>query len=184
MNITVARWRDWEGTGIEHLVLAKGAEDVVAESVLLGAAETGMLFAVRYRIRCDSSWRVRELSISLIGDARRFELLSDGAGTWQNDAGIPMPELSGAVDVDLTVTPFTNTLPIRRLDLAIGAAAEIVVVYVDLPNLTVITEPQRYTRIGDRRYRFESLDGSFTRDIEVDEHGLVNTYPGLFHRVL
>ena len=43
-------------------------------------------------------------------------------------------------------------------------------------------DPQRYTRLAERTYRFESLGGGFVRDIEVDEHGLVVTYPGLFRR--
>ncbi len=181
---TIARWRDWAGTGIEHLVLTVDTDGVVAESALLGTTDIGAVFALRYRIRCDSSWYVRELGISAVGDARRFELVSDGAGSWRNDAGMPLPELAGAIDVDLPVTPFTNTLPIRRLGLVVGASAEIAVAYVGFPDLAVRTEPQRYTRVAERRYRFESLDGDFVRDIDVDEHGLVVTYPGLFRREL
>jgi uncharacterized protein len=181
---TVVRWRDWTGTGIEHLVLTEDADGVVAESALLGTTESGSVFALRYRIGCDAAWRVRELQISPVGDARRFELISDGAGGWRNDVGVPMPEFAGAADVDLVVTPFTNTLPIRRLGLAVGAAADIVVVYVGFPDLSVTMDPQRYTRVDERRYRFESLDGDFVRDIDVDEHGLVVTYPGLFRREL
>jgi hypothetical protein len=179
---TVARWRDWAGSGIEHLVLSEGSDEVIVESALLGTTDVGSVYAMRYRIRCDPSWHVRELGISLVGDARRFELVSDGAGAWQNDAGVPMPELAGALDVDLAVTPFTNTLPIRRLGLPMGASAEIIVAYVGFPDLAVTTERQRYTRTGERQYRFESLDGEFVRDIDVDEHGLVVTYPGLFRR--
>jgi hypothetical protein len=181
---TVARWRDWAGTGIEHLVLTQDADGIVAESALLGTTDIGTVFALRYRILCDPSWHVRELGISPVGDARRFELVSDGAGTWRNDAGVPMPELDGAIDVDLPVTPFTNTLPIRRLELEIGAAADIVVAYVGFPDLALTADPQRYTRIDEHRYRFESLDSDFVRDIDVDEHGLVLTYPGLFRREL
>jgi uncharacterized protein len=95
---------------------------------------------------------------------------------------MPMPEFTGAIDVDLAMTPFTNTLPIRRLGLAVGASADIIVVYVTFPDLAVIADPQRYTRLAERTYRFESLDGGFVRNIEVDEHGLVVTYPGLFRR--
>jgi hypothetical protein len=179
---TVVRWRDWAGTGIEHLVLTEDADGIVAESALLGTTESGTAFALRYRINCDTAWHVREMQISPVGDARRFELISDGAGTWRNDAGVPMPEFAGAVDVDLAVTPFTNTLPIRRLGLAPGAAADIVVVYVGFPDLAVTTEPQRYIRVDERRYRFESLDSDFVRDIDVDDNGLVVTYPGLFRR--
>jgi uncharacterized protein len=175
----VVRWRDWTGAGIEHLVLSEDDDGIVAESALLGTTESGTVFAVRYRIGCDANWRVRELGISIVGDARRFELVGDGTGTWRNDAGMPMPEFAGAA-----VTPFTNTLPIRRLGLAVGASAHIIVVYVTFPDLAVSADPQRYTRLAERTYRFESLDGGFVRDIEIDEHGLVVTYPGLFRRDL
>ncbi|HVN28269.1 MAG TPA: putative glycolipid-binding domain-containing protein, partial [Candidatus Binataceae bacterium] len=94
------------------------------------------------------------------------------------------PQLRGAIDVDIAVTPFTNILPIRRLGLSEGQRAEILVVYFQLPQLTVTTDRQRYTRLGNRVYRYESVDSDFTRDIEVDERGLVVTYPDLFRRTL
>jgi uncharacterized protein len=98
---------------------------------------------------------------------------------------VPLPQLAGAIDIDISITPFTNTLPIRRLRLQTGQSQEILVAYVQLPGLAVTTDRQRYTcREPDRRYRYESLDGDFTREIEVDGHGLVVTYPGLFRRVL
>jgi hypothetical protein len=87
--------------------------------------------------------------------------------------------------VDLSITPFTNTLPIRRLSLPTGQTAEILAVYIQLPSLAITTDRQRYTCLeAGKRYRYESVDSDFTRDVEVDEHGLVVTYPGLFRRVL
>jgi len=58
------------------------------------------------------------------------------------------------------------------------------VVYVRIPELTVTTERQRYGCLAPRRrYRFESVDSDFGREIEVDGDGLVVTYPDLFRRV-
>jgi hypothetical protein len=37
-------------------------------------------------------------------------------GNWLKD-GVPVAELEGALYPDLTITPFTNTLPIQRLQL-------------------------------------------------------------------
>jgi len=89
------------------------------------------------------------------------------------------------IDIDLSATPFTNTLPIRRLKLKAGQSAEIVTVYILVPALTITTDPQRYTCIEPlKRYRYESRDSDFRRDIEVDGRGLVVTYPGLFRRLL
>ena len=91
--------------------------------------------------------------------------------------------LCGAIDIDVTATPFTNTLPIRRLKLKKNQSQEIVVVYVKVPELEVSTQLQRYTcLIADKRYCFEQVDYEFVEEIDVDENGLVLTYPGLFRR--
>jgi uncharacterized protein len=178
-KLIVARWQDWARQSLEHLVLREGADATVAESALL-TEERGEVFAARYRIVCDRSWQVRELEVRLIGDPRTIELASDGAGSWSDRSGAPLPELEGAIDVDISVTPFTNTLPIRRLRLKRGQSEEIAVVYIRLPELTVTTDPQRYTCLEPfARYRFD-----FARDVEVDGNGLVVTYPGLFKRLL
>jgi hypothetical protein len=189
----IARWQDWAGEGIEHLVLRQTASEVVAESAIITKLE-GEPVALHYRIGCDLNWRVRRVELARIGDDHlddhsndgRIELASDGAGTWTDGAGIAQPQLSGAIDIDISVTPFTNTLPIRRLAPERGKPVEILVVYILLPDLTITTDRQRYTRLDaeGRRYRYESVDSDFTRDIAVDEHGLVVTYPGLFRRIV
>jgi hypothetical protein len=141
-------------------------------------------FATRFRIRLDAAWRCRELEVEVVGGERALRLRGDGHGRWTDEAGAALPALTGAIDVDLPVTPFTNTLPIRRLRLAAGASAEIAVVYVRPPELTVELDRQRYTCLTPlRRYRYEAVDDSFATEIEVDERGLVVTYPGLFRRV-
>jgi hypothetical protein len=179
----VARWQSWDGDSLEHLVLRLGADGATAESALLGTSE-GNAFAARYHIACDRDWRVRTASIHVTGVEPALVLASDGDGRWHDGAGAQVAALDGAIDIDITATPFTNTLPIRRLRLSQGGAAEIAVAYVSLPGLGVTLERQRYTRLDNgRHYRFESLDGGFTRDIEVDADGLVVSYPGLFRRV-
>lgn len=104
-------------------------------------------------------------------------------GNWSKD-GVPLPELKGALDPDLTVTPFTNTLPIRRLRLKPGESAEIAAAFIELPELTIVKSPQRYTRLDEgRRYLYESLKSGFRREIEVDQEGLVTTYPDFWQRI-
>jgi hypothetical protein len=120
----------------------------------------------------------------LIGGARQIDLRGDGAGRWTEGSTSPLPALNGAIDVDLSATPFTNTLPIRRLNLRSGESRDTMVVYVEVPSLAITTAPQRYTCIEPgRRYRFQSLHSGFVRDIDIDERGLVTEYPGLFKRL-
>ena len=183
-STVVARWQDWDARGIEHLVLREGSREIVAESVVTGSADDSV-FALRYRVRCDKSWRVRSAEIAMVGSDRRIEIAGDGKGNWSDAAGKRMPKLAGAIDIDLSASPFTNTLPIRRLKLKPGQSAEIVTVYILVPALTLTTDPQRYTCLAPlKRYRYESIDSDFTREIEVDRRGLVVTYPGLFRRLL
>jgi hypothetical protein len=180
----IARWTDWSSQGSEHLVLREAADTITADSVVVSPGVDA--FGLRYRVLCDPAWRVRQVEIELMGADKRVHLIADGTGRWIDDvARVTLHELDGVLDVDLAFTPFTNTLPIRRLGLKDGESADIVVAYLQVPELTPIPDAQRYTCLAaGKRYRFESLDTDFSREIDVDEHGLVTIYPGMFRRVV
>ena len=79
---------------------------------------------------------------------------------------MPQDDLSalhGLVDVDLGFSPVTNTLPIRRLDPAIGEAVVVTAAWV-VSRATIEPLPQRYIRLAERRYRYESGGGVRCRD--------------------
>jgi len=96
-------------------------------------------------MECDPSWTLRAAEVSLAGDDRKMVLTSDGQGRWRDGTANALSNLDGAIDIDLSINPFTNTLPIRRLNLAIGQSERILAVYVRLPEFSVTTDPQRYT---------------------------------------
>jgi hypothetical protein len=180
-------WQAWAGVGLEWCRLVADAQGARAESLALGV-QAGTPWAVRYTLRCDAEWRTRELTItSLAGDGGALALRGDGAGRWLDPGGARLPGLDGCVDVDLSSTVLTNTLPIRRLGLAPGGSAEVLVVYVTVPGLAPSVSRQRYhcLRSGSEgaRYRFEAPDSGFTSDIVVDADGLVIEYPGIARRV-
>ena len=180
-------WSAWNEPGLGHLRLVVHDDGIVANGLVIGVTE-GRPFRVAYEVRCDADWRVRALRVVAPNPKLpRVDLLSDGEGTWTMTDGRAVPELQGCIDADISVTPFTNTLPIRRLSLAPGESAELYVAYVEGTELQAWPEPQRYTCLekSDRRglYRFLSLVGGFTAYMPVDADGLVLDYPGLFRRV-
>ena len=63
----VARWEDWSGRGLQHVVLSERADAIIAEAVCI-VPDDGE-FAARYRVRCDPGWRCRELDVEIIGAA-------------------------------------------------------------------------------------------------------------------
>ncbi|SDQ55275.1 putative glycolipid-binding domain-containing protein [Microbacterium sp. cf332] len=133
----------------------------------------------RYAIRLDAGGIFRHANIASEGRELRIEHVD---GTWTVD-GSPRPELAAAVDIDITATPATNALPIRRLGLSVGQCADIEVAWVQVPGLEVVLGRQRYTRVGPRAYCYESRDDDFRRTVTVDDDGFVLSYPGLFERV-
>ena len=180
-------WANQAETGLEHFYLQPVEQEIIADGIVIGVEE-GNAFRIRYRIHCDLKWRVRKVVIqSLEGDEQTLRFVSGGLGHWSDGADSPIPELDGCIDVDITATPFTNTLPIRRLGLTPGESVEIRVVYFIIPQIYVRAEPQRYTCLETSntggKYRFESLSDGFTAEIAVDADGLVEDYPGLFKRV-
>jgi uncharacterized protein len=180
-------WSNQTATGLEHLQLSSRNDEIVADSMVLGV-EQDESFRVQYEICCDARWCVRKVTVtSLIEDGRTICLLADGSGNWTTEAGEKLPAFEGCLDVDISITPFTNTLPIRRLRLYQGQCAEIKVVYIKVPEMQLSVEPQRYTCIevnaSEGKYKFESLDGDFTAILSVDSDQLVKDYLNLFRRV-
>ncbi len=176
-------WTPWSAPGLEHLHLTIAPDAVVADSLVIALHE-GVPCRARYTVRCDGAWRVRAVEVALLDDSRPpLALWHDGAGRWSTPDGAPLTALDGCLDIDIAVTPFTNTLPIRRLGLPLGASRDLTMAYVHVPELTVAPDPQRYTRLADRRYRYESRDSDFVAELPLDAEDLVLDYPGLFHRI-
>jgi len=126
---------------------------------------------------------VREVRVAAPDSERPvLELLADGEGHWKGRGGEPAPELDGCIDVDISATPFTNTLPIRRLGLKPGEFEELTVTSIRIPELLVGPERQRYgcleAQTDGGLYRFEALPSGFTAELPVDAEGLVIDYPG------
>jgi uncharacterized protein len=127
-----------------------------------------------YRVDVDERWRARRVHLRLagLGHERQLELTSE-RDRWYID-GAHDPALDGCTDVDLRVSPSTNTLPIRRLGLEVGAQATVQAAWVGFPDLQVVSSEQTYERITEQTYRYRS--GSFAADINVDEAGMVVNY--------
>jgi hypothetical protein len=187
MNHMRLVWVPEDEPGIEDVRVAHDPRSVTDFSSTVIRLWEGQPLRVAYHMVCDAQWHVRRLVAASLGEAvgeRNIRLFSDGTGNWHDDKGQPLDTLQGCIDVDIMLTPLTNTLPIRRLQLAPGESREISVVYIAAPDLSIRPFRQRYTRLDDgQRYRYESLDSGFTADLLVDDDGIVIDYPGIWRRV-
>jgi uncharacterized protein len=177
----IVRWATWDGGHLDTTTVRWENEGYTVS----GVAERER---VEYVVRLSATWQVRQFILFRDLEEPDLWLATDGSGRWGEMNGAHRTELDGCYDLDLSCTPFTNTIPIHRLPLLEGHAAELPVVHVDTETLEVRPVAQRYTRLTrDARrhdtWRYDNLDTGYSVDLEVDEHGLVLDYPGEFRRL-
>ena len=148
------RWRGLDPVTLEHCHVISTARDTRIRGTIV-TPDYGLF----YRIKLDDREHVRTVRLERT-DGKVLELFSDGAGDWSDDRAEPLPDLRHCLDIDIWPTPFTNTFPMRRVPLSVGERREFRMAWVFAPDLTVQAQPQAYTRLAERLYRFESLDGS------------------------
>jgi uncharacterized protein len=180
-DLTARAWKRIDAAGLERFELLPDAKGWTLRGTIL-VVEDGASFEARYELRCDEAWVTRAVAIDLRGPEgeRSLRLTAEG-GRWYDD-GVEREAVRGCSDIDLAWTPSTNTLPIRRLDLAVGQEQAVTAAWVRFPALTIEPLSQEYRRLADRRYRYSSAGGRFVAELEVDEHGLVTTYGQIWVR--
>jgi uncharacterized protein len=188
-------WQRIDSPGSEWCVVERTSSGWRLHGIVITEVATVPVL-VHYAVALATDWSTRAVEIVMrAGDAikpRELRLTVAPDHRWQI-AREPSPDpttpqddllaLHGLIDVDLGFSPVTNTLPIRRLDPAIGEAVALTAVWVRFPELTIEPLPQRYIRLAERRYRYESAGGAFVAEIEVDDLGLVTTYDGGWRRI-
>ncbi len=182
--MTTVRWRrlDLPGTDEAHL------EPTAAGHRLSGMSryqDHDGPVALDYVVDLSDDWATRTAIVTGSTPAGPVLLFVNAGtgGTWTFN-GDPAPAVTGCVDFDLGFTPATNLLSIRRLELAVGARAEVTVAW--LPSLDAPTlQPLRqvYHRITEDLYRYSCPDLPFDSTLRVDEAGFVLDYPPLWEEL-
>ena len=176
------RWSPAKGTGLEHLEISDEDGAIHIRSTVIGDKD-GTAYGVYYDMTLDADWTFASVVLKRADGAEKV-ISSDRKGNWVEGSGRRMLELEGCIDIDISGTPFTNTLPIRRnRDWVIGEPRRFNMAWVPLDTLEPFKDGQIYTPLGNGKWRYQAADGSFEAEITVDEDGLVLDYPGLFRRV-
>jgi uncharacterized protein len=144
-------------------------------------AEEKQICRLEYQVVCDAGWRTLHARVSgwVGSDPIKLEVYTDTARRWSVN-GREAAGVAGCVDIDLSFSPSTNTIPIRRLSLNPGEKAEVRSAWLRFPGLTLEPLVQSYARTGESSYHYETAAGDFVTDLEVSAAGFVLRYPPLW----
>lgn len=178
--MTTILWRRLDTPGHEYARISRDGEDWS----LTGAAvftELGQPVRLDYVVLCDARWHTRSGRVrGWLGDTPvALDVDAIGDGRWRLN-GEEVPAVAGCLDLDLGFSPSTNLIPVRRLALPVGGAADVASAWLRVPEMTFTPLYQRYERTGERTYRYDSPSTDLTAEMRVDASGLVTHYPGLW----
>jgi hypothetical protein len=163
-------WQRLDTAGVEYAEVETHPLRLEGEIVLV---EGGTPCAVSYRVDTGEFGITSRAVVRMrrAGVVSERTLVRHPDGSWTTDERA-VPELHGVCDVDLSITPSTNTLPIRRLQLSVGQQAQVTAAWMRFPWLDVVALRQAYRRAA-ASYEYEAPDLGFRAEMSVDEDGIV-----------
>ena len=182
----ILTWRAHSAPRMESVRVQLNGNRIKASGRIIGGAcDEHPAFAVSYDLVTDEAGKTRRLSVtsSQASAEKQMSISRDSEGFWLVDnSGSPTrSSYGGALDVDLTWSPFFNALAIRRLGLQKSVGEQSVpVVYVGLPDLAARTETLTYSGGADA---LQLISPVGTSTVTVDTDGFVLDYSGLAVRI-
>lgn len=136
-----------------------------------------------YEIVADTEWRTHSGRIQgwLGTEEITVDIRADDARNWWLN-GSACPQVAGCDDLDISFSPSTNLLAIRRSALAIGAEAQVRAAWFRFPERVLETLEQSYRRTTDDLYHYKVIGGDFVTDLRVNPEGFILEYPGLWQQ--
>lgn len=144
-------------------------------------AENGLPAVLYYKVVVDSAWRTTSGHIhGWLGEQGidlRVTRTSDG--NWMLN-GTAVPGIEARNDLDLSFTPATNLLQLRRVNMREGEVVDLPVAWLDVARATLTCLPQRYERRTATSYWYEAPTAGYSGLLEVRASGFILRYPGLW----
>ncbi|MEV7601211.1 putative glycolipid-binding domain-containing protein [Kitasatospora sp. NPDC089797] len=183
---TVPTWKIDETDGLETAWITRTPTTLAARGRVAATRPAPYWLTYALETAPDFTTRRLQLTAHTPEATRTLDLRRDDTGRWSVD-GTARPDLDGALDCDLGLSPLTNTPPVLRHGLHQGPGERhFLMAWIRVPDLTVHPSRQTYThlrRAADGTATVRYASGDYHADLLIDPDGLVRDYPGLAHRL-
>lgn len=176
-------WSDRSEPSFEYCTLSQSDDGFQLTGDVVMRVEQQPVYA-HYEILANRDWHTQRVEVTLKTGNQAHHLLLhvDAEQRWWRGSE-EITACRGAFDVDLSFSPSTNTLAMRRFALNVGESRTTTTAWVQLPDLSVGPFPQQYTRLSQNEYLFTSLMDDFRAEMLVDDLELVIDYEGLWEGI-
>jgi hypothetical protein len=175
-------WRRIDQPGHEVMQFAHQATGGRIEGFAAYREAEGPI-GLHYWLEVGQDWTTRRAAIEgqAQGNIFRHEIERSVQG-WRLD-GVPQEGLADISHLDLGFTPATNMPQLRHAALADGEAGTFDVAWFDIGRSSLERLSQRYRRVSQARFAYESAATGYSAEVELGEDGFTSNYPGLWERL-
>lgn len=187
MNNQEALWTNLKTPGLEHLYLVEVNGCLWADGLILSLGKESP-HRVRYFIRFDEHFRVRNIRVDMAGfQSRSVEKIVNEDWQWMPYFQEPEQELSGCRAFDISFSLTTKSLALRQLSLVPREMDEFQIAYLDETDFRIKSAECRITCLEKSEeqslYRYENLFDGSTHQLRLDRNGLLVNSSGVLERI-
>jgi uncharacterized protein len=175
-------WKGIRPNTTEYCSIKQEPNGIVVRGQITGLLEDRPI-NIYYAINLDKDYQINAVHLQCPFNNSFDVSLLHKDEKWYDLQGNHLSQYDDCDDVDISITPFTNTIPIRRLHLTLGESRKIPVIYIDPLENTLTRTLQRYTYMENSRYRYENLTSGFVSEVITDSTGIVVEYPGIWKMI-
>lgn len=178
--LATAEWRALDREGEDTCRLSRTGDGWLLVGHARFRDELGFA-ALDYVVRCNEAWETLSADVAGTHDTRKVKvrLHRDGDRWWRNNE--PRTSVTGAFDVDLSFTPATNLMPLRRLMASQDRVQDVTAAWLRYPETRLVPLDQAYGRTDMTDvFSYTAQQTDFSTLLSVDRSGFVTLYPGLW----
>ena len=174
-------WKGRDKTSLELCRIGQSDSQVKINSTIIGCTHE-QTYEVRYSILLDKRWNMESFIVDADINGVPWKVTGEkDEDTWKINDELDFADFKF---IDISLTPLTNTLPVKNLCTEFLKLQKIKVLYIDILKNELKIVSQCYSKLDDSRYLYENSDTGFKATLIFDKYGFIEHYPALFERIL